>query len=54
VLGSGWQDRLLTVETPNLMTVGKQPFQARALCLHPNDLVVSKMLTQREKDLVFC
>jgi hypothetical protein len=54
VFPTGWRDRLLPIETPNLMTVGRNPFQSRALCLHPNDLVVSKMLAQREKDLAFC
>lgn len=46
ILPSGWQDRLVVLDTP-----GTSP--GRGLCLEPHDLVVSKLAAYREKDLEF-
>lgn len=46
VLPSGWQDRLVVLDTP-----GTAP--GRGLCLEPHDLVASKLAAWREKDLEF-
>ncbi|MBX3208029.1 MAG: hypothetical protein KF764_23480 [Labilithrix sp.] len=45
-LPPGWQDRLVVVETPR--TRG-----ARGLCLEVHDLVLSKYVAHRDKDLRF-
>jgi len=45
-LPSGWQDRLVVVESPR--TRG-----ARGLCLEIHDLVLSKYVAHRDKDLRF-
>lgn len=52
VLPPGWRERLIKVETPNMITPGRM--QARAFCLHPNDVIVSKLFAGREKDYQFC
>jgi hypothetical protein len=46
VLPSGWQGRLVVLDTP-VTSPG------RGLCLEPHDLVVSKLVAYREKDLEF-
>jgi hypothetical protein len=46
VLPEGWRDRLVRFATP-----GSAP--GAALCLEPHDLVVSKLVAHREKDLEF-
>jgi hypothetical protein len=46
VLPDGWQDRLVRVESPR--TRG-----AVGLCLEIHDLVISKYVAEREKDLEF-
>jgi hypothetical protein len=52
VLPSGWRNRLLRVESASMITPGG--VQARAWCLHPNDIIVSKYAAGREKDLAYC
>lgn len=52
VLPPGWRERLVKVETPNMITPTKM--QARAFCLHPNDVIVSKLFAGRAKDYRFC
>jgi hypothetical protein len=46
VLPSGWEDRLVPFDDP-----GADP--SRAFCLDAHDLVVSKLVAGREKDLEF-
>jgi hypothetical protein len=46
VYPSGWQDRLVTLDTPSTAP-------GRGLCLEPHDLVASKLAAYREKDLEF-
>jgi len=50
-LPSGWRDRLIKVETTNLIT--PEGVQARAWCLHPNDVIASKLAAGRDKDRAF-
>lgn len=52
VLAPGWRERLVRVETPNMIT--PSGVQARAFCLHPNDVIVSKLFAGREKDYEYC
>jgi hypothetical protein len=51
-LPKNWNKRLLRVESPDLITPSN--IQAVAWCIHPNDLVVSKIVALRDKDLRFC
>jgi hypothetical protein len=46
VLPSGWRDRLVVLDTP-----GTSP--GRGMCLEPHDVVASKLVAHREKDLEF-
>lgn len=46
VLPSGWEGRLVAFESP-------EAGESRAVCLDPHDLVVSKLVAEREKDFVF-
>ncbi len=46
MLPTGWEDRLVVVETP-------QTNGYRGLCLSPGDLAASKLAAGREKDLDF-
>jgi len=46
VLPSGWEDRLVPFDDP-------EAAPSRAVCLDPHDLVVSKLVAGREKDLEF-
>jgi len=46
ILPSGWKDRLIKIENRNTDNV-------RGLCLEPHDLMVSKLMAGREKDLEF-
>lgn len=46
VLPDGWIDRVVVVE-------GTNTHPGRGLCLEPHDLVISKLLAFREKDLEF-
>lgn len=43
----GWRDRLIEICNDNTNGV-------RGLCLEPHDLVISKLVAGREKDLEFC
>lgn len=46
-LPSGWEDRLIDVS-------GENTYGVRGRCLEPHDLVISKYLAGRPKDLEFC
>jgi len=46
-LPAGWRDRLIPLENANTNGV-------TALCVEPHDLVVSKLLANRPKDLHYC
>lgn len=46
VLPAGWRERLVTFHTPGTGA-------GRGLCPEPHDLVVSKLVAHREKDLEF-
>lgn len=46
ILPSGWKNRLIKIENRNTDNVC-------GLCLEPHDLMVSKLLAGREKDLEF-
>jgi hypothetical protein len=46
VLPQGWRDRLVSFTSP-------ESGRSRAVCLEPHDLVVSKLVAGREKDLEF-
>jgi len=46
-LPAGWKDRLVPLRSTNTRGV-------TGWCLEPADLVISKLLAGREKDLVFC
>lgn len=46
VLPDGWLDRVVVVE-------GSNTYPGRGLCLDPHDLVISKLVAHREKDLEF-
>ena len=46
ILPDGWLDRIVVVQGR-----GTQP--GRGLCLEPHDLVISKLIAHREKDLEF-
>lgn len=46
VLPTGWEQRLVPFDDP-------QAERSRAVCLEPHDLVVSKLVAGREKDLEF-
>lgn len=46
VLPDGWFDRVVVVE-------GTNTHPGRGLCLEPHDLVISKLIAFREKDLEF-
>jgi hypothetical protein len=46
VLPDGWRDRVVVFDTPRTAP-------GRGLCLEPHDLVVSKLVAGREKDLEF-
>lgn len=46
LLPTGWQDRLVVLETP-----ATKP--GRGLCLEPHDCVLSKMAAGRDKDYAF-
>ncbi|BDG61012.1 DUF6036 family nucleotidyltransferase [Caldinitratiruptor microaerophilus] len=46
-LPDGWRDRLIPVENANTMGI-------TGYCLEPHDLLVSKYLAGRPKDLEFC
>lgn len=46
ILPLGWRDRLVT-----FTDTAAEP--ARAVCLEPHDLVISKLAAQREKDFAF-
>ncbi len=47
VLPDGWRDRLIEIRNDNTNGV-------RGLCLEPHDLVISKLVAGRTKDLEFC
>jgi len=47
VLPTGWRDRLIPIRNANTRDY-------LGLCLEPHDLVVSKYIAGREKDLRFC
>lgn len=47
VAPDGWRERLVEIRNGNTRGV-------RGLCLEPHDLVVSKLVAGREKDLEFC
>jgi hypothetical protein len=46
ILPSGWEGRLVAFESP-------EAGESRAVCLDPHDLVVSKLVAEREKDFDF-
>lgn len=46
VLPEGWQSRLVRFERPDALP-------GLGLCLEPHDLVISKLVAQREKDMAF-
>lgn len=46
-LPEGWRDRLVSLENENTNGV-------TALCLEPHDLIISKLLANRPKDLHYC
>ena len=48
----GWRERLICIETPNLLTPNK--LQARAWVLEPHDLLASKYVAGRSTDYNFC
>jgi hypothetical protein len=45
-LPNGWSERLVIID-------GRNTHPGRGLCLEPHDLVVSKLIAHREKDLEF-
>jgi hypothetical protein len=51
ILPAGWRDRVVTLCGP--LTANEQGFEARGLCLEIHDLVISKLVAGREKDIEF-
>ncbi len=51
-LPSGWRDRLIRFETPNM--IAPSGLQARAWVLEPHDLLASKYIAGRPNDFKFC
>ncbi|MDQ2680565.1 MAG: hypothetical protein M3Y21_06045 [Candidatus Eremiobacteraeota bacterium] len=47
----GWQDRVVRISGP--LTQNVHGFEARGWCLELHDLVISKLVAGREKDLTF-
>ncbi|MDE2481573.1 MAG: hypothetical protein KGN02_05250 [bacterium] len=52
LLPMGWRERLIVVSTPAMITPGG--VQAKAHCLHPTDVIVSKYMAGRGKDYEYC
>ncbi|MGH7707694.1 MAG: hypothetical protein ACREM6_07180 [Vulcanimicrobiaceae bacterium] len=51
-LASGWRERLIRFETPNM--IAPNGLQARAWVLEPHDLLASKYIAGRPNDFRFC
>lgn len=50
-LPAGWQDRLIRISGP--LTQNVHGFEARGWCLDLHDLVISKLVAGRDKDIAF-